>query len=176
MIATVVTNIIIIACILLIIIVGGTFLYKHLRRKKIIEKLEQIAEKHNLKFEKSNDKKYDFLLISDAHHYLIKLAYIPSNSAVTVNSKDTWCLTWGGHKGNSGRVYPSKRYLVELVPFLRMKDSLSTTKVVILYPDTEKVLKYLNESEIEVVPTTSNAYKMKIITFRQLDDKFIDIL
>ena len=91
---------------------------------------------------------------------------------ITINSKTTWCLSYGGSSYDPGRAFPNKKYLDELKGFLK-KEFVSdkiTHKVILLNSSTEKVVRYLNESELEVVNYCEKVYDYKIITLEQLNN------
>ena len=141
------------------------------RNKEIRNKLNKLALENNLKIEKGKD--CDYLLIGEKT-IKVAICFIPSNSSVTINSRSTWCLRWGGKR--YGRGYPNQRYVNEMVGFLKMKVKEDEKKVIILYKDTEKLLKYLNESEIATVEFGEVAYDYQVLSFLKIDDYFKEIL
>lgn len=162
-----------------IIIIAIVFLNNYLEKmklKSITTKLEIICSNNNFILTDSVDKRYDKKLETENTVFYIKYVIIPKNSSITINSKDTWCLRYGG--GNrKGRNYPNKEYMNYLKPFLNAKfeNGKTVQKLVILYPSTEVVLKYLNESDIAVVKFNTSAYDVKLINYTDLDEKFIDL-
>ena len=120
----------------------------------------------------------DFILESNHIMLYIKVVSIPDNSAVTINSKDTWQLSWGGNKANKGRLYPRKRYLDEVVPFIKevIKQEKPFKKIVILYPSTEKILRYLNESELEIIDSKKTPHGYKVVNFTDFESDFNDLI
>jgi hypothetical protein len=123
-------------------------------------------------------KNYDYLLENEEITLLIKVVPIPSNSSVTINSKNTWRLSWGGNPNNKGRAYPRDRYLNELVPFLKetIKKDKKTLKLILLYKRTEKILMYLNESELDLVDAKKTPYGYKVTTLNRIEEEFEDIV
>ena len=115
------------------------------RRSDVYNKLLALSKEAEVKLISKN--KDTFILEKDDKKVLIEVLAIPSNSSVTINSKSTWCLRWGGKR--YGRGYPNQRYLNEISDFLKQKSDYS--KVIMLYKNTEKILMYLNESEIATV-------------------------
>ena len=61
-----------------------------------------------------------------------------------------------------------------MVKFLNYEDG--TTKIIAFYPETEKIMMYINESEIKFVKSSDSPYRMKYISFSDLDEKMNDIL
>lgn len=77
-----------------------------------------------------------------------------------------------------GRSYPNKRYINELIPYL-MADFASEKKIfkmVIIYPNTEVILKYLNESELATVGPFDNNYGMQVLRFSDIEANFATIV
>lgn len=142
------------------------------RDKEITNELNKIAIDHGYSLNKVKNKNYNYLMENDNYIIYIKLIVIPPNSSVTINAKDTWCLRWGGKR--QGRNYPNMRYLKELISFLNcdFKSSKDTIKLVLLYPTTEVILKYLNESEIATVTPKTVNYGIKAFKYDELKDNF----
>ena len=166
-------EIIITAIVVIIIYIVVNIVYKKLRTNYIDKTMLKLSEKYNFSYKKVNNI-CDYIIEKDGKKYLLKLCYIPSNSCVTINAKDTICLTYGGRKNDYGRIYPHKRYLNEMVRFLNYEDG--TTKIIAFYPETEKIMMYINESEIKFVKSSDSPYRMKYISFSDLDEKMNDIL
>lgn len=167
---------IIIAVVIIIAIVFLNGYLEKLKLKSISTKLEIICNSNNFSLSDSVDKRYDKKLETENTVFYIKYIIIPKNSSITINSKDTWCLRYGG--GNrKGRNYPNKEYMNYLKPFLNAKfeNEKTVQKLVIIYPSTEVVLKYLNESDIAVVKFNTSAYDVKLINYTDLDNKFIEL-
>ena len=123
-------------------------------------------------FKQYKKEEYDFTIENDEVKLFIKMIDIPKNSMITINSKTTWCLSYGGSSSDPGRAFPNKKYLDELKGFLK-KEFVSdkiTHKVILLNSSTEKVVRYLNESELEVVNYCEKVYDYKIITLEQLNN------
>ncbi len=132
-------------------------------QKKIITFLEQFSSFH-LTVEKNT--LYDYALEDSNLLILIKVVSIPTHSCVTINSKDTWSLTWGGNPVHPGRAYPKQRYMNELKLFLKKEFVFEkrTLKLVLLYPKTEKILRYLNESELDIITAQNTVHGYKVTT------------
>ncbi len=134
--------------------------------KKINKKISDICEKSGYILKKKYDSA-DFLIQRNNSLVKLLIVKIPKNSSITVNSKLTWCLRWGGKR--VGRSYPNMRYMNEVISFLKSNSDSKMTKLVALYPETEKIQKYLNESEIAVVNSGECVYDYVIINFNDLD-------
>ena len=117
---------------------------------------------------------YDYVITNKDNKYYVKLSVIPANSCVTINYKDTFVLRYGGTKDQIGRSYPKERYMNELVAFLN--SSYNGQKIVLFYPSTERVLKYLNESDIGIVNYTDTPYDMKVMNTDDFKNHFEEII
>lgn len=139
------------------------------REKDVSRALGALCLKYNFKLEKVRD---DYLISKGDKRIVIRVCPIPHNSSVTINSRTTWCLRWGGKR--YGRGYPNQRYLNELNDFLKLKTSDS--KVILLYKTTEKILMYLNESEIASVSEGVKVYDYMVVTFNNLENVFPSLI
>lgn len=157
------------------VIVINLYVLPTMRYKKVFTLLQNVEGK-GFVLEAVKNKNYDFIIENKDLIIYLKAAYIPSNSSVTINSKSTWRLQWGGYK--AGRAYPHDRYLNELTPFLNetIKKDKKFLKVIMLYPGTEKVLMYLNESELDVVDINKTPYGYKVTTYNTFMDDFAKII
>lgn len=162
-----------------VVFIIAIIIYKENKFKNDISiLLEDIAKEYKFKVEKAVKKSYDYKLIKEDITLLVSVVKVPSNSAITINSKNTWSLTWGGSSKNPGRAKPNQRYMDELTSFLnyKIKDNKVEKKVIILYKETEKVQKYLNESELEIINTGDLCYDYYVITYKDFKDCFRKIL
>lgn len=153
-----------------------TFINNKKNNEKISEHLLQVAEKNNMIFSIASKGEHDYIIEDENKVVYIKKLIIPHNSSVTINARNTWCLRWGGKR--MGRSYPNKRYINELIPYL-MADFASEKKIfkmVIIYPNTEVILKYLNESELATVNPMDNNYGMQVLRFSDIEANFATIV
>ncbi|MDD4000075.1 MAG: hypothetical protein PHX62_04180 [Bacilli bacterium] len=155
------------------LIIISAIIFFNRRRALIRNLLEEVALANSLQFKVSSNKRYDYELQSNDNKFLIKLVYIPANSTVTINSKNTWCLRYGG---SSRKGYSKTRYLNELIPFLEYKvPSLNERKIIMIYPHTNKVQKYLNESEIAILKHGELAYDYRVTSYQEFASGFQDL-
>ncbi|MCM1514789.1 MAG: hypothetical protein NC090_07355, partial [Anaeroplasma bactoclasticum] len=148
------------------IIVGfiwNSFLPK-IKRKKAIESFIAYLNKSNLTYSLQEGKQqfYDFCL--EIHHstYYIKFLILPSFSEIQINNKTTWEVKYGAGK-TPGKVQPKKRFLTEIVDFMKADVASTAQKVVIISPKPKKIVKYINESEIVFVKPTTDVYGARLI-------------
>lgn len=118
------------------------------------------------------NKNYDFSVENEELKLYIRVVDIPKNSMITINSKDTWCLSWGGSSKDYGRAYPNKKYLDELKSFLKqdIPSDKKYYKVVLINECTEKIVRYLNESELAVVNFDDTVYGYKIMELTKIEE------
>ena len=148
-----------------VVLVVCLIIKKSKRKKEVTNKLTKLCSENGYSLKR---EKEEYIIEGNEKRLLFVVSDIPSNSSVTVNSRTTWCLRWGGKR--YGRGYPNQRYLNELNDFLKLKTD--DTKVIILYKTTEKILMYLNESEIDEVKEGKTIYDYKIVTFNNLEKVF----
>jgi hypothetical protein len=159
-----------------IVFLVATILNSKKNNEIISKHLQEIAHKYDMNFSLASKEEHDYLIENNRVVVYIKKIIIPSNSSVTINARNTWCLRWGGKR--LGRSYPNMRYMNELIPYL-MRDYQSEKKVVklvLIYPDTEVILKYLNESELTTVNPVDNNYGMKVLRFLDFEENFKEII
>lgn len=157
---------ILIIFITLCIIIGFIWitLLPKMKRKKAISTFLEYLNKSNLTYslKEGNQLFYDFRLEMFDSIYYIKFLILPSFSEVQVNNKTTWEVKYGA--GNTpGKAQPKKRYLVEIVDFMKMDIESNAQKFVILSPKPKKIVKYINESEIVFVKPTTDVYGAHLI-------------
>lgn len=165
-----------IAGVIIVLIIVVNIILNKWKLKSINETLEMISKENNFIIQDAKDARYNKIIETDATAFYIKYVFIPKNSSITVNSQTTWCLRFGG--GNrKGRNYPNKEYMNYMKPFLsaQFKNEKKVQKLVILYPSTEVVLKYLNESDIAVVKFNETAHGVKFINYVDLQNKFVEL-
>ena len=138
---------------------------KYNNAKKILQKYPNFKECKN--------KLYDFTIENDECKILIRLLDVPSNSMITINSKDTWALQWGGSSSDLGRAYPNKKYLDEIKDFLKKEyvDEKKLYKIILVNKSTEKIVRYLNESELAVVSYKETVYGYKVFELNKIEEQ-----
>lgn len=169
--------VIIIVCILAIFIIIY-FINKSKQEKEIDN---TIMNNSLCKAVKAKGKGYDYVLIKDNVEIYVKVAFINKNSQVCINSKETWKLSWNTFKTEKGRGYSNSRYLDELVSFLKndiiVKDNnKKVLKYVLLYKTCEGIVRYLNESELDVVRIKDTPYGYKVGKFDEFNNDLEYIL
>lgn len=169
--------IIIFAIVLLYFLV--TFIVNKLKENLAFDEIEEFCEKQGYMYQKSKDNRYDILITGDTFKMFVAFCKVPTASTVTINSRNTWCLRFGGKR--KGKGYSSKRYLNELNPFLNFNPEKDASgkevyKVVVFYPTCEGILKYINESEIIEIKPENISFGYKAITYNNLFEMFDGLL
>lgn len=144
-------------------------------RKKITNNISLLKEGYEFSFWVSDNVNYDYIIRNKANRFLIKVLVIPSNSAITVNSRNTWSLAWGGNTKNRGRLKKHNKILENMSSFLNIKVKEEDVKIIYLYKTTEKIQKYLNESEIEIFEYGDWCYDYKVTSHNTLKQDFIKL-
>jgi len=96
-----------------------------------------------IEYFKTNEKTYQVLFFS-LHH----------NHELTVNSKIMWEVKGQG-----------KPILINQSEFLK----LDKEKIVIVFPSTSKIKRFINENELEFVSYNQMFYKMYLVRFMELE-------
>lgn len=171
-------KVIIIIAVILVLVIIGYIIYISKRNKEIDK---TILENKQCKALKVKNKGYDFVLVKDNLEIYIKIAYIPKHSQVCINSKETWRLNWNTFKTEIGSSYSNNRYMDELVNFLKndivLKDKdKKVLKYIVLYKTCEGIVRYLNESELDVVTIKNSPYGYKVGKFDAFNEDLEYIL
>lgn len=150
------------------------FIYPKIRLHKIVDTIKMsVGEEVKITFpfkDKSRITFEDQNVIFD-----VKYISVPAYSLLTINSKVTWKVSYGGNPNKPGRIYPNERFLTELKPFLRAQ-SEEAVKIVILYGKVEKKVMYLNESELEILAPTSKPHGIYVLTLAEMKENYRKIL
>lgn len=147
-------------------------LFTRARKKEIRSLLERVAGNKNIRLRIASGI-YDYRLEDDDITFLIKVLYVPKKSSITINSRDTWCLRYGGLNKYH---YSRQCYLNSLIPFLQLKvQDNRERKIILVHPGTDKIQRYLNESEIAIVNYRDLVYDYKIITYTDFEKHFEDL-
>ena len=159
---------------IIIVLVLIKFIRNAVRRKNIEKQLSQYNE---FKLIKAHNKGYDYVLRSEDKDIYIKIAYTMKHSQICINSKETWKLSYSFFKKEYGLSYQSSRYMDELVNFLDndIQTNRKYLKLIYLYKGVESIIRYLNESELDVVDIEKSPYGYKITSYNTFD-KDINII
>ena len=161
---------IILAFIVLCFIIGNI-----ITNKKIFKFLNSFNDRYQLI--KAKRKSYDYVLRTEDLDIYLCVLKVPKHCEICINSKETWKLSYSFTKNDPGKAYSSFRYLNEIEYFL--KNDIITKrpylKVVFLYKRCDKIVRYLNETELDVIDITKSPYGYKITSFENFSAD-LDIL
>lgn len=120
-------------------------------RRKILKKL-----KLNYDCSKKVNSSSDLIMNLNNNKYHVLIIKVSTNTLVTINSKHMWKLKRG--KINGIRFKTVDSILLNLKGFMEL-----TNKIIIVTNKPYKVLKAINESEVEDVSEKSSVYDFKLI-------------
>ncbi len=165
----------IIALIILVFIVFLFIIRNIIINKKIFKFLQSFSDRY--KIIQAKRKSYDYVLKTDDLDIYLYVLKVPKHSEICINSKETWKLSYSFSKNDPGKAYSSFRYLNEIEYFL--KNDIITKrpylKLIFLYKSCDKIVRYLNETELDVVDINKSPYGYKITSFESFSDD-LDIL
>jgi c-di-AMP phosphodiesterase-like protein len=142
----------IIVLVIIIIISFTTFkLYQIKLRNQIIEKAKETLSKYGKLYQ---DQKMDLIDIN-SETYQVLFFNVYQNAELTVNSKTVWEIKSQG-----------KPLIINQSGFL----SSNYKKIVIIYPSTYKIKRYINENELEFVQYNKPFYNMYLVRYLELID------
>lgn len=156
----------IVILVIIIAIVGIKIINPNIQKNKLRKNLIDFLNKENLFFQESKSKSnlFDMKVVKENITIYIKFVIVPTYAEVQVNNMTTWEVKYGA--GDTvGKVQPHKRYLTEIVPFMKQDFGENTKKLVIFSPTPKKIVKYLNENEIDFVKSTTDVYGANITSF-----------
>lgn len=166
----------IIGLVVIVLIVILSIMKNIIMNKNILELLKKNEEKYKLIVCKK--KAFDYILSTQEMDYYIKVVNIPKYSQITINSKETWKLSWNSFKTEKGSKYNNDRYLTELEVFLsrNVKTERKYMKIIFLYKGAESIVRYLNESELDVIDIKKSPYGYKITSYNHFEEDLSNIL
>lgn len=140
------------------------------KKKQLKDDLINFIKRSNLTYieNKKSNLPYDLRIVNDEKIFYIKLVIVPEHSEIQINNKSTWEVKYGaGDK--IGKVQPHKRYLTEIIDFMRYDFDSECQKIVIFSPTPKKIVKYINENEIDFVTHKTDVYGAKITSIGKYD-------
>lgn len=144
----------IIIAILVITILAVIGYASYHQKKKSEEIKESTIELLKTYGELYHEHKQNLLKINDKI-YQILFFYVSTHAELTINSKKIWEIRDS-----------SKSNLVDQTHFLKSK----YPKIVIIYPTTVKIKRYINENELEFVKYNNPFYDMYVVRHYELID------
>lgn len=125
-------------------------------KKRFVHAIEHKL-KHHGTLEKVTNNSHQYVLKKQDRTYLIRLIYAPSVKEVSFNSKRHWQLF-----SSSGKK------MIETHGF----QDIEGNKLIIIYPQPGKIVKYINENEIVFVNPKSDVFGMSAIHIHQIEAFF----
>ena len=143
----------VILVIILVIVILGIVGFASFHQKKKSEEIKEITTELLKSYgEFSHEHKKNLFKINDKT-YQILFFYCATNAELTINSKKIWEVRDA-----------SKSNLIDQTHFLKTE----YPKIVIVYPTTVKIKRYLNENEIEFVSYKKPFYDMYVVRHFEL--------
>ncbi len=142
---------VIILAIVILSIIGYASFHQKKKSEEIKESTIELLKTYG---EFSHEHKKHLFKIN-GKTYQILFFYCATNSDLTINSKKIWEVRDA-----------SKSNLIDQTHFLKT----DYPKIVIVYPTTVKIKRYLNENELEFVSYKKPFYDMYVVRHFELDD------
>lgn len=165
------TEIIAIIIIVIVLIILFTINIVKKEKTKVSELNDFYNQLHKLNYEIIECQKecYDLEIKNKNITFIVKLITIPEFAEIQINNQITWEIKYGA--GNKiGKSQPYSKYLKNINDFMNFPvNNNQQIKVVIVSPTPKKIVKYINECEIEFVTPYTNVYGTRIISYKNLD-------
>lgn len=162
--------IIIIVIILIILIILFTINIVKKEKTKVSELNDFFNQLHKLNYEIIECQKECYYLEVKNKNitFIIKLITIPEFAEIQINNQTTWEIKYGAGS-KIGKSQPYSKYLKNINDFMNFPVNNQQIKVVIVSPAPKKIVKYINECEIEFVTPYTNVYGTRLISYKNLD-------
>lgn len=161
---------------IIIILVIVRIIIKIKTDKDIFNLLNKHSDKYTLI--KARKKAYQYVLRTSDLDIYVCILKIPRYSQICINAKETWKLSYNTFKKDKGSGYSASRYLTEIEYFL--KNDINTNKnylkLILVYKDTEEIVRYLNETELDVIDFSKTPYGYKITTYKDFKNDIEQLL
>jgi len=141
--------IIAILVIVILAVIGFASVHQKKKSEEIKESTIELLKEYG---EFSHEHKQNLLKINDKI-YQILFFYVPTHAELTINSKKIWEVRDA-----------SKSNLIDQTHFLKS----NYPKIVVVYPTTVKIKRYLNENELEFVSYKKPFYEMFVVRHFEL--------
>lgn len=165
------TEIIAIIIIVIVLIILFTINIVKKEKTKVSELNDFYNQLHKLNYEIIECQKecYDLEIKNKNITFIVKLITIPEFAEIQINNQTTWEIKYGA--GNKiGKSQPYSKYLKNINDFMNFPvNNNQQIKVVIVSPTPKKIVKYINECEIEFVTPYTNVYGTRIISYKNLE-------
>jgi hypothetical protein len=140
---------------ILVVIILAVIGYASIHQKKKSEEIKvstiELLKKYG---EFSHEHKQDLFRINGKTYHIL-FFYVPTHAELTINSKKIWEVRDA-----------SKSNLIDQTHFLKS----NYQKIVIVYPTTVKIKRYINENELEFISYKKPFYDMYVVRHFELDE------
>ncbi|MBQ9449614.1 MAG: hypothetical protein IJU60_07065 [Acholeplasmatales bacterium] len=141
---------------------------------ELLEKLKSESEDNSyeriLKQKGLQRPLYDYILKTKNYAYYIKLIQNNNLNEITVQSSVKWKM----RRGTKSTIYIS-----DIEEFMRLRipdeNNVISKKIVLVYPDSKSLLRYINECELEFITPDTDVYGCNVVTYKQLNEN-LDII
>ena len=126
----------------------------HIHQQKVSKEIQERTEKTCQKYGELTKEHHHTFLTIDEKKYQVMYVYIPTGAELTINSTTIWEIREHGKSKllHQGHLQQSK-----------------TTKIMIVYPATQVIKRYINENEMEFVKYNKMFYNMYVCRHFELD-------
>ena len=151
---------IIIAVVIVILVIKG-FKSTKTDKEQFISDLKYL----NYEISDTNILDANITAVRDEKKFLIKFIKSEKYAEVSINNKTTFEIKYGG-SNDPGKPHPYHKFVPGLNKF--MNEPTDYIKVIVIVPKPKKIVRWVNENEIEFVTSSSNVYGAKVIAFDDL--------
>jgi hypothetical protein len=137
--------------VVVLMVVGYGFMLAH--QKKMYQAVKEDAIKTLQKWGQVRYEHHHLVIDLKDESYQILFYHVPANAELTINSKTMWEVKTSGQTS-----------LINQTHFL----SSSLTKMVIVFPTTLKMKRYINENEMEFIVYNKKFHNMYVIRPHEL--------
>lgn len=142
-----------IGLIVVVLIIILILVFIEWNRRRFLTNIERTLQQFGTLSKQSNPN-LGYILQTETVSILIKLIYAPSANEVSFNSKRHWQVFSGSGK--------------HMLPTSGFQD-LEGHKLIIVYPQPGKIVKYINENEIIFVKPETDVFGMRVIHIHQVE-------
>lgn len=141
----------------LVIIGMFVFIMSEISLKRKKEAVINILKKHG-SLKESNNSSFDYYYMIDNEKYQLKLIHIGNHKELSINSKKHWQVK----PANKLKMIPTNGF-----------DGLEEPKILFVYPEPVKMIKYVNENEIVFIKPNEKCFDFYVFTEKSI--KYINL-
>ena len=142
----------------------------YLNVNKLLDNYIKLDDRNNsyirvFKSKLQRDSLYDYVLTTTDYEYYIKIIPNYNLNEITINSSVKWYVRKDAKKGF---------YLTDIESFIRLniepQNKKIAKKIILVYTDSNSLLRYINDCELEFITPKSDVYGCSIITYKQFTE------